>query len=121
MATTIAGTCYIKMDGEQLNVEGSVSFPLMEVSREAMIGSTGVAGYKETPVTPYLKCNVFLSKGFPLEKLRSSSDMTITAECANGIVFTLKGAWLKGGTELNVSDGTTTLEFEGEKMFIQQN
>ena len=38
---------------------------------------------------------------------------TITAELANGWVYTLNGAWLEGDIAGNASDGTTSLEFHG--------
>jgi hypothetical protein len=115
----IAGTCYIKVDGEQLVVEGSVNFPLLNVTRETKMGSTGVAGYSETDVTPSLSLSAFVPKDFPLEKLKQDN-LTITAECANGMVYTLQGAYLVDQATYNPSDGNVTLTFNGEKSFIQQ-
>lgn len=119
MGQKFAGTCYIKANGAQLSVEGSVEFPLLKVTRETKIGSNGVVGYSETNVAPYIKCSVFLEKGFPLELL-SGTDMTITAELANGWVYTLSGAWLEGEVAGNASDGTVTLEFHGMDGNLQQ-
>ena len=46
MAKGIAGTCYLKVDGEQLSVSSnSISIQSAEVKREAVMGSTGLAGY----------------------------------------------------------------------------
>lgn len=109
-----AGVCYIKVDGEQLYVEGSVEFPLLDVNRETLISTTGVVGFKETPVVPYISASVYL-QDLPFEKLQKATDMTITAECANGRVYTLQGATLAGEVALNPIDGTTTLRFEGVK------
>ncbi len=115
----IAGTCYIKVDGEQLIVEGSVQFPLLNVNRETKMGSTGVAGYSETDVVPSLTLSAFVPKDFPLEKLKQDN-LTVTAECANGMVYTLQGAYLVGEANYNPSDGNVTLTFNGEKHFLQQ-
>ena len=41
--------------------------------------------------------------------------MTITAELANGKVYTLSGAWLEGETSAKGDDGTVDLEFAGLK------
>lgn len=112
MGQKIAGTCYIKADGAQLSVEGSVEFPLNSVTRETKIGSTGVVGYSEVDAAPYIKASVFLQPDFPTSML-DSTDMTITAELANGWVYTLNGAWLEGDIAGNASDGTTSLEFHG--------
>ena len=43
MAKGIAGTCYLKVDGEQLSVSSnSISIQSAEVKREAVMGSTGL-------------------------------------------------------------------------------
>lgn len=115
----MAGTCYIKVDGEQLAVEGSVEIPLTTVVRETKIGSTGVVGYGETPRAPYVKCSAFLTADFPIDKISSSDDMTVTAELANGWVYTLSQAWLVGEISGSMSDGTTSLEFNGIDGFLQ--
>lgn len=112
MGKKIAGTCYIKADGAQLAVEGSVEIPLRSVTRETKIGSTGVVGYSETDTAPYVKATVFLDPDFPTSVL-SSTGMTITAELANGWVYTLNEAWLSGEIAGNMSDGTVSLEFNG--------
>ena len=101
----IAGTVYIKVDGEQLSVSGSVEFPLSTFSRESKIGSTGVVGYSQTDRVPFIKCECLLTNGFPVDKLTTSDDMTITAELATGWVSTLSGAWLTGDIDGNSTDG----------------
>lgn len=112
MGQKFAGTCYIKADGAQLAIEGSVEIPLMSVTRETKIGSTGVVGFSETEVAPFIRASAFLEPTFPVEAL-SSTDMTITAELANGWVYTLNGAWLEGDVTGNMSDGNVSLEFHG--------
>ena len=112
MGQKFAGTCYIKVDGAQLAVEGSVEIPLSSVTRETKIGSTGVVGYAETDVAPYVKCTAFLEPSFPVSAL-NGNNMTVTAELANGWVYTLNGAWIAGEIAGNMSDGTVSLEFNG--------
>jgi hypothetical protein len=116
MATKrLAGTCYIKVDGEQLEVSGGVEAPINDSKREPVSSVTGVAGYKETTIVPYVKVTAILVPGFPKAKLSSSDNMTITAEMANGDVYTLSGAWLANEAVHNAEDGTVELEFNGTK------
>lgn len=114
----ISGTCYIKVDGEQLAVEGSVEIPLTNVTRETKLGSTGVVGYSESARIPYVKCSAFLTSDFPINSLAKSDSMTVTAELANGWVYTLSQAWLVGEISGSMSDGTTSLEFNGIDGFL---
>ena len=71
-----------------------------------------MVGYAETDVAPYVKCTVFLEPSFPVSAL-NGNNMTVTAELANGWVYTLNGAWLAGEIAGNMSDGTVSLEFNG--------
>lgn len=115
MADKIAGTCYVKADGEQFEVTGGVECPLLDVKREPVMGTNGVAGFKETALEPYIKVSAALTREFPLAMLQAGTDMTVTAEMANGKVYTLSGAYLKGEPAAKNDDGTTDLEFSGKK------
>ena len=113
MGQRVAGICYIKIDGEQLEVSGGVECPLLDVKREAVMGLAGVAGYKETAIKHFVKLSAVFTPDFPLDLVRSNTEMTITAELANGKVYTLSGAWLEGESNAKGDDGTVDLEFAG--------
>jgi hypothetical protein len=111
----IAGTCYIKADGEQFEVSGGVEVPVMNVKREAVMSLGGVSGFKETANKPFIKFTGNVPKEFPIAKLQESTDMTITAELANGTVYTLSGAFVEGEPSIKADEGTVDLEFAGMK------
>lgn len=113
MGQRLAGTCYVKVDGAQLEVKGGLECPVNNKKREPVVGATGIAGFKETAITPYVKVTAILSKGFPRAKLQNSTDMTITAEYANGDVYTLSGGWLANESAAKGDDGEAELEFNG--------
>lgn len=115
MAKRVAGICYVKVNGEQLEVSGGIEVPLTELKREAVMGLAGPAGYKETASEPFVKVSAIFVPGFPIDTLRTNTDMTITAELANGKVYTLSGAFLKGDANAKGEDGTVELEFSGSK------
>lgn len=115
MAKRVAGICYIKVDGEQLEVKGSVECPLSSLQRESVMGLAGNAGYKETAIAPYIKVSCIFVPEFPISKLAEGTDMTITAELANGKVYTLSGAYLVGETPVKGDEGDVELHFEGKK------
>lgn len=115
MGQKVAGVCYIKLDGQQLEVSGGVECPLLDVKREAVMGLSGVAGFKETAIKPFLKLSAILTPDFPLDQVRNNTEMTVTGELANGMVYTLSGAWLEGEASAKADDGTVDLEFAGLK------
>ena len=115
MGKRIAGTCYFKVDGEQLELSSKVEAPLTTKKRETLVSTTGVAGYKEEHRVPYLKATFFIPSGFPRAKLDESDDMSITTELANGTVYTLSGAYVVGEPSYDSEAGTAEYEFNGTK------
>ncbi|MEM5371358.1 phage tail tube protein [Paraburkholderia azotifigens] len=115
MAKRVAGTCFIKVDGDQLEVKGSVECTIGDVTNEAVTSTRGVVGRKETVRVPSTKLTAIFMPDFPIAKLTSGEDMTITTEFANGMVHTLSGAFLVGETTGKGDDGEVDLEFNGTK------
>lgn len=110
----IAGVCYVKVDGEQLEIQSSCEYPLSKTKKEAVEGVNGPVGYKETRITPFLNIDCTLTPEFPRQKLVESDDLTIVAELANGTVYTLTGAYVEGDITGNAIDGTTSITFKGK-------
>jgi len=115
MANRVAGICYIKCDGQQFEVKGSVEAPIMAAMRENVMSLTGLAGYKETAQRQFLKLSAIFTKDFPIALFRSSTNMTVTAEMANGKAYTLTGAFLEGEISAKGDDGECDLEFTGTR------
>ena len=110
----LAGTCFLKVGGQQLRIKGGLEAPLNDKKKTPVMDSGGVAGYKEEPIAPFVKATA-LTKDLPMELLRDSDDMTITAEFADGKIYTLGGAWLAGESSIKGDDGEVELEFNGER------
>lgn len=115
MAKRVAGTCYVKFDGQQVDISGGVETPLMLVKRETVMSLTGAAGYKEVAQEQYIKVTAIVRSDFPIALLQSAVEMTVTAELASGKVYVLSNAFIKGEPALKADDGTVDLEFGGLK------
>lgn len=113
MGERLAGVCFIKIDGQQLSIKGGVEAPIIDFKREPVMESAGVAGYKETPVAPFVKVTGIMRKDFPLDKLRTSTSLSIQAEFANGKIYTLGDAWLANEASAKGDEGEIELEFNG--------
>ncbi len=113
----LAGTAYVKVDGEQLELksDSGIKAPPFEKKRETIMGQSGVAGYKETSVMPFVKGTFLVNANFPREKLSESTDMTVTVEFIDGSVYTLSGAYTVGDSERDSDTGEIELEFNGVK------
>lgn len=111
----IGGTCFFKVDGQQLSLTGGIEVPLNKNVRDDIIGMAGDVDYKETWRAPYIKGTFKVPKDFPVSKLTTSGQMTITAELANGQVYVLSSAHLHGEANHNAEEGTADLEFHGQE------
>lgn len=114
MAELIAGTCYVKIDGQVLLLKGSMTATASNVSREAIVANGRVSGYKEIPVVPTISGQFVVDKNFPVQKLQTGADMTVVAEFANGWTYTLGGAFVTDSIEVSGDDSDTTINFAGE-------
>jgi len=113
MGNRVAGICYVKIDGTQIEIKGGLEAPIIERKREAVVASSGVAGYKESTVVPFLKVTAIFTKDFPLAQIAAGTDLTCTGEFANGKVYTLSGAFLASESAAKGEEGEIELEFNG--------
>lgn len=111
----IGGTCYFKIDGLQLSLTGDVEVSMNTRIKESVIDLAGGVDYKEKHRAPYISGTFTVPKDFPVRKITSSDQMTITAELANGQVYVLSNAWLEGEANHNAVEGTIKLKFSGEE------
>jgi hypothetical protein len=111
MGEKVAGTAYVKVDGEQLTITGGAEAPLLEVKRETIYPGF----FKEEELAPYLKMTALMPQGFPIKKLANGRDMTVTCEFNNGRVYVLSGAFIVDEPSFKGDDGTLELQFDGVK------
>ncbi|MEH6478369.1 MAG: phage tail tube protein, partial [Sneathiella sp.] len=108
MGKKIGGTVYIKFDGKQLTLGGSMTAMLDDSEREGVAGLSGVVGFNEKPVVPYIEGEFFMPDETSMDEIRDITSATITVELANGKVGTLSEAWNKSANEIDGESKFTT-------------
>jgi hypothetical protein len=109
MGQKVAGTCYIKVDGDQLVITGGVEVPISKVKRETIVKGY----YKEEDVIPFVKVDAIKTPGLDLSKITEGTNMTVTAEFKDGSSYVLSGAYLVDDATVNGDDAKLSLKFEG--------
>lgn len=109
MGQKVAGTVYIKVDGQQLTIEGGVEAPITNHTRETLVPGF----FSETDRIPYINVDALHTPDFPIERLAEGTDMTVMAEFKNGKIYVLSGAYLVGEPASSGDDGKISLEFNG--------
>jgi hypothetical protein len=112
MSERLAGVCFCKLDGDMIDLEGTITITPYMNTREPIVSSTGVIGYTETPRSPTVEITAYMTRK-QLQALQQSTDMTVTAEMANGTVFVLSQAFVSGDPSVDAQAGTTQVTFSG--------
>lgn len=113
MAQRIAGIAFLTVDGNQMQLRGNFTVSPSPVERTMLAGQDGVHGYQELPRVPYIEGDLSTPPGFYLEDLVTEVNVTVVAQLANNMQYTLISATCKGGFENNTRDGIVRVRWEG--------
>ena len=113
MAQRFAGIAYLKVDGDMLPLRGNFTVSPSMVERTMIAGQDGVHGYQELPRVPYIEGDISLTPEVNLEVIEAQTNVTVTAELANGKSYSLSGATCKAALEANTRDGQARIRWEG--------
>lgn len=78
-----------------------------------LAGQDGVHGYQELPRVPFIEGDISAMPGLSLEDLLLQVDVTVVAQLANQMQYSLTGATVKGAFEENTRDGQLRVRWEG--------
>jgi hypothetical protein len=113
MALRFAGIAFLMIDGNQLPLRGNFTVSPSPLERTMIAGQDGVHGYQELPRVPYIEGDISMMPGISLEDILLQTDVTVVAQLANGMQYSLTGATVKGGFEENTRDGQVRMRWEG--------
>ena len=114
MTEMLGGIFNLKVNGTLHTAKGGFTYSLGGIKHEAVVSSSGgVAGFKGTPLVPYIEGELFDRAGLDLKALLQTKDATITLELFNGKVISLYGAHNASDGEVSTDEGTIKVRFEG--------
>jgi hypothetical protein len=117
----VAGECFVKVDGRQLSVRGTLTISPNRKTRDAVAGLDGIHGFTEVFHPQTIEIEITNRPAFPLTDLEDIVDATVTAELQSGEVWVLRNAWHQGDMDFNAADGTVTITFAGMDMRRQMS
>jgi hypothetical protein len=109
----VGGIIRFTIDGAQYRAKGNFSYMIGNPKREAIIGSDGVHGYKETPQAPFIEGTITDSASLSLSDLTSITDSTVILTLANGKSVVLRDAFYASEGEASTEAGEIKVRFEG--------
>ena len=112
----VAGVAYLKVTHatgtQQIAVRGKLKVAPTPTEKEGLAGQDGVHGYKEMPKVPFMELDITNGRDFDPRVLDSATDITATAELANGQVWVGVEGWRAGVSEIDAEEGSIQLKLE---------
>lgn len=108
----LAGIAYLSVEGQQYMLAGDLAYKVSKVSRETLTGQDRVHGYSEKPVPGYISGTIRDSGGLKLSDINAMSNVTVTAELANGKTVVARNAWVVEDQEVKTTEGTFEVKWE---------
>ncbi len=109
----VAGLIEVKANGEKYDAKGSFSYNLGLPLREAIVGSDGVHGFKETPQVAFIEGAITDRGNLDLRALAGGKDMTVSISLGNGKMVVLNEAWFAGEGTGTSEEAEVSVRWEG--------
>lgn len=116
MTRALAGTATVTLDGVSISVGGTFRYRIGRKNRETLTGMSGIHGFKETYVPPYIEMTVRDNGALNLDEIAEYTNITVVAELANGKTIMGQNMWIVNTQELDSQEATFTARFEGQEV-----
>jgi Phage tail tube protein len=113
MAIRFAGKAFLRVNNSYMFLHGNFTVSPSVIERTMIAGQDWVHGFQELPRVPFIEGDISMMPGVRIEDLDGQFDVTITAELANDMTYTLSNAICKAALEENTRDGTCRVRWEG--------
>jgi len=108
-----AGLIQVQINGEIADAKGSFSYNLGRPKRDALIGSDGVHGFKETPQVAMIEGVITDRGSLDVAALVSGTNQTVTLTLGNGKVIVLRDGWFAGEGTASSEEAEVPVRWEG--------
>lgn len=99
-----------------IDVVGTVTYNLGVNQKEVMVGHSGIQGYKEKPVIPFVEFEIRDSGDLDTKAFLDLFDVTVTLGLANGKTLVLYNAVQTGSGDGSTEEANIKIRFQGSKM-----
>src|SRR4051812_25283246 len=108
----VAGIASIMINGSAYALVDGLTWSPSTLKRETKTGLDGVHGYSELPSPGFIACTI-RDNGIRVEDFNYMTAATVVATQANGKQIIGSLVWCVDAQEVNASEGTFEVRFEG--------
>lgn len=109
----VGGIAFFKINGLQYQLRGELEIQPNTTENEWIANQDGTQVFTQKAVTPYMQLKVSDDQGLSVQALNAAEGVTVTAELANGKVYTLQQAAQWGEVKLDTVKGEITFKIGG--------
>lgn len=109
----LAGTAYLTVDGTNYMLSGDFAYSVSSVTRETLVGQDRVHGYSEKPKQGSMSATLRDSGGLTVANFNAMTNVTVTAELANGKTIIGRNMWTVESQEVKTAEATFEVKWEG--------
>jgi hypothetical protein len=114
MAIRVAGIAFLWIDGTQYKLRGNFTVSPSTVERTMIAGQDSIHGYQELPRVPFIEGDLTAMPSLSLlNDLMLQVNVSVLAQLANGLQYSLTGATCQARLEENTRDGQVRVRWEG--------
>jgi hypothetical protein len=111
-----AGTAYMTVNGEAIDVAEDATWDATTVTRESLVGLSGPQGFKETPKVGQIKATIRDAGNLSVTAFNGMKAATVILSLVNGKTITGDQMWTTEVGAVNAKDGTFDVTFEGNSV-----
>lgn len=110
----VAGLIQLQTNGEVLRAKGEFEWNLGGVLREAVVGSDGVHGFKETPQVAFIEGAITDAGDVDVKAMINLTNATVNLKVGNGKMVVLNNAWYAGEGTGKTGESEIGVRWEGQ-------
>ena len=110
--TQRGGIISVQVDGVLLEPKGDWTYNTGEPMREAIIGTSGVPGYKTSPQVAFCEGAITDRGDLDTAELKNGAGKTVVLGLANGKSIVYRSAWFAGAGDTSTAEGELAVRYE---------
>lgn len=109
----LAGVATITVGGTQYLLAAKLTYSASTVTRETLAGQDQIHGFKEMPIPCFISGTFRDGNNLRVEDFNQMTNVTISVALANGKTVVGRNMWTTGVQEVDTTEGTFEIRFEG--------
>ena len=108
----LAGVAQLSVNGTTYMLAGDLAYQVSTVTRTTLLGQDRVHGYSEMPAAGFISATLRDSAGLTVADINAMTNVTVTAELANGKTIIGRNGWAVEAQEVKTTEGTIDVRWE---------